>query len=559
MNKTLRQIWYVWQINRILVKYSLDELVFEVPYFKRYQFFLNLLPWNWFRERSSLSRGMRLRLALQDLGPVYVKFGQIVSTRRDLVPDDIANEFALLQDKVFPFPSDEARAIIEAAFDQPISTLFKTFDDQPLASASVAQVHAVTLQDDTQAVVKVIRPNLKPQIKRDISLMKFIAAKFERYSSEAKRLHLTDIVVDFERTIYDELDLMREAANASEMRRHFEGSPLIYVPEVKWPLVNVNAMVLERIYGTPIGEIDHLREQGVNFKVLAERGVEIFFTQVFVYNFFHADMHPGNIYVDTSNPEDPRYIALDFGIMGSLTKQDKRYLAENFMAFFRRDYYRVAKLHIDSGWVPANTNTEELQAAIRTVCEPIFQRPLDEISFGKLIMRLFQTARRFEMEIQPQLILLQKTLLNIEGLGRQLYPNLDLWATAKPFLERAMREEAGLRALFQSLPKGTPEWIRSLPDVPDQMYDLLKRAHNQQISIHVQSQQLADIKRQLQQQHRKLVYTAIGASLWVCAAVVYSMVDPATHWSYANIPLASWITAVVGAVCIYIGIKRFKK
>jgi ubiquinone biosynthesis protein len=406
--------------------------------FRPVRFLLYLAPWNWFR-RYPDPPGVRIRRALEDLGPIFVKFGQILSTRKDLLPDDIASELTRLQDRVPPFPGALARQVVERAYGCPLEQVFQRFEETPLASASIAQVHTATLMDGTDVVVKVVRPGIEKVIRRDVSLLLYIAELAERYWREGRRLRPCEVVAEFQKTLYDELDLLREAANASQLRRNFSTSMLLYVPEVYWPHCQRNVMVMERIYGTPIGNIEELRRQGVDFKQLAERGVEIFFTQVFRDNFFHADMHPGNIFVGA----DHRYIAVDFGIMGTLSPVDQHYLAENFLAFFHRDYRRVAELHVESEWVPAGTRVDEFEAAIRTVCEPIFERPLKDISFGHLLLRLFQTARRFNMEVQPQLVLLQKTLLNIEGLGRQLYPELDLWQTAKPFLERWMSEQVG--------------------------------------------------------------------------------------------------------------------
>lgn len=431
----------LWRILRVTIRYRLDDLLFALPlpwYMRMSQV---LMPWRWLpRSNNSMPRGEALRLALEDLGPVFVKFGQILSTRRDLLPPDIADEMAKLQDQVPPFSSEKAIALIEEQLGATIAEVFKTFSSTPLASASVAQVHAAQLKTGEDVVVKVIRPGLKPIIAQDIAWLLLLASVAERASPEARRLHPKEIVSDYEKTIYDELDLLREAANASQLRRNFSDSQLMYVPQIYWQWSRPKVLVMERIYGIPVTDMVALKDQGTDFKKLAERGVEIFFTQVFRDSFFHADMHPGNIFVSTHTPWDPQYIAIDCGIIGSLTPEDQDYLARNLLAFFKRDYRKVAQLHIDSGWVPRDTRINEFEAAIRTVCEPIFERPLKEISFGHLLLHLFQTARRFNMEVQPQLVLLQKTLLNIEGLGRQLYPDLDLWSTAQPYLERWMRE-----------------------------------------------------------------------------------------------------------------------
>ncbi|MBI6954129.1 ubiquinone biosynthesis regulatory protein kinase UbiB [Pseudomonas sp. B21-023] len=461
------------RIQRVVIRYRLDDLLFEQPLLPWWLASLRLLmPWRWLPRKSlELSRGARLRLALQDLGPIFIKFGQLLSTRRDLLPTDIADELMLLQDRVPPFDPQHAVALIEAQLGAKVGEVFSRFDVEPLASASVAQVHAARLKSGEEVVVKVVRPGLKPVIAQDLAWLFLIAKAAERASADARRLHPVEIVGDYEKTIYDELDLLREAANASQLRRNFEGSELMYVPQVYWDLCRPKVLVMERIYGVPVTDMATLADQRTDMKMLAERGVEVFFTQVFRDSFFHADMHPGNIFVSTVKPWSPQYIAIDCGIVGSLTAEDQDYLARNLIAFFKRDYRRVAQLHIDSGWVPAQTKVNEFEAAIRTVCEPIFEKPLKDISFGQVLMRLFQTARRFNMEVQPQLVLLQKTLLNIEGLGRQLYPDLDLWSTAKPFLERWMRERMSPKAVIGNLYSQAEQ----LPHLADMTRDLLER------------------------------------------------------------------------------------
>ncbi|NLY13884.1 MAG: ubiquinone biosynthesis regulatory protein kinase UbiB [Gammaproteobacteria bacterium] len=450
----------LWRILRVTIRYRLDDLLFALPLPWRLRILQWLLPWRWLpRRQNNFTRGEALRLALEDLGPVFIKFGQILSTRRDLLPPDIADEMAKLQDQVPPFSSTQSMQLIEEQLGAPIAEVFQTFSSTPLASASIAQVHAAQLKSGEDVVVKVIRPGLKPIIAQDLAWLFLLASIAERASPEARRLRPKDVVSDYEKTIYDELDLLREAANTSQLRRNFADSPLIYVPQIYWQWSRPKVLVMERIYGIPVTDMAALIDQGTDLKKLAERGVEIFFTQVFRDSFFHADMHPGNIFVSTHTPWDPQYIAIDCGIIGSLTPEDQDYLARNLLAFFKRDYRKVAQLHIDSGWVPSDTRINEFEAAIRTVCEPIFERPLKEISFGHLLLHLFQTARRFNMEVQPQLVLLQKTLLNIEGLGRQLYPDLDLWSTAQPYLERWMRERympkhvlSHLQQQFEKLP-----------------------------------------------------------------------------------------------------------
>jgi ubiquinone biosynthesis protein len=462
----------LFRIQRVVIRYRLDDLLFALPlpwWLLAVRF---VLPWRWLPRRASeLNRGARLRLALQDLGPIFIKFGQMLSTRRDLLPEDIADELMLLQDRVPPFDEQVAVKLIEDQLGKSINEVFSRFDRTPLASASVAQVHSARLKTGEEVVVKVVRPGLKPVISQDLAWLFILASTAERLSADARLLHPVDVVSDYEKTIYDELDLLREAANSSQLRRNFEDSQLLYVPQVYWDWCRPKVLVMERIYGVQVNDLATLADQRTDMKLLAERGVEIFFTQVFRDSFFHADMHPGNIFVSTVNPWDPQYIAIDCGIVGSLTPEDQDYLARNLFAFFKRDYRRVAQLHIDSGWVPAETKLNEFEAAIRTVCEPIFEKPLKDISFGQVLMRLFQTARRFNMEVQPQLVLLQKTLLNIEGLGRQLYPDLDLWATAQPYLERWMRERVSPKTLFSNL----QSQVEQLPHMANMTRDLLER------------------------------------------------------------------------------------
>jgi len=460
------------RIQRVVIRYRLDDLLFALPlpWFLRITRFA--MPWRWFpRKRLELTRGAALRLALQDLGPIFIKFGQLLSTRRDLMPEDIADELMLLQDRVPPFDPQQAIKLIQEQLGKKIVEVFSRFDVEPLASASVAQVHSAQLRSGEEVVVKVVRPGLKPVIGQDLAWLFLLARWAEKFSADARLLHPVDVVADYEKTIYDELDLLREAANSSQLRRNFEGSDMLYVPQVYWDWCRPKVLVMERIYGIQVTDMATLADQRTDMKLLAERGVEIFFTQVFRDSFFHADMHPGNIFISTVAPWRPKYIAIDCGIVGSLTPEDQDYLARNLFAFFKRDYRRVAQLHIDSGWVPAETKLNEFEAAIRTVCEPIFEKPLKDISFGQVLMRLFQTARRFNMEVQPQLVLLQKTLLNIEGLGRQLYPELDLWSTAQPFLERWMRDRVSPKNLFHNV----QSQVEQLPHLANMTRDLLER------------------------------------------------------------------------------------
>jgi ubiquinone biosynthesis protein len=502
-------------INLVLLRHGLDEVILATHLFRPIRFLIYLSPWYWFR-KEHYSYPVRIRRTLEDLGPIFVKFGQILSTRRDLLPDELANELAKLQDRVPPFPGSQARSIIEKAFGKPIGELLEAFNEIPLASASIAQVHTAQLKDGRKVVVKVLRPNIEKTIRRDVDLLYTIARLAEKYWKEGRRLRPVEVVQEYEKTIFDELDLMREAANASQLRRNFIDSDALYIPEVYWDLTRQNVFVMERISGIPVGDIDALRAQGISMKLLGERGVEIFFTQVFKYNFFHADMHPGNIFVAPNG----RYIAVDFGIMGTLTEADKRYLAENLLAFFNRDYKRVAQLHVASGWVPKETRIEEFESAIRTVSEPIFEKPLSEISFGHFLLRLFQTARRFDMEVQPQLVLLQKTLLNIEGLGRQLYPELDLWTTAKPFLERWMSEQIGRRAFIGKLKKNLPLITENLPDLPNKLNKIIEDAATGQLTLQWQSDELKQLTKQLKRNHLNIISTISGSAMLLSGSLL---------------------------------------
>jgi len=546
--KTLRRAVRLLYIARVLVEHGLDEFVFAIPMLRPVAFVHALLPWNWIRTERA-PRGVRIRLALETLGPIFVKFGQTLSTRRDLLPSDVADELANLQDRVPPFPGVEARVIIERALGQRIDEVFSDFEETPLASASIAQVHAARMMDGARVVVKVVRPGIGAAIRRDVDLLHIVAELAERYWRESRRLRPREVVNEYETIILDELDLLREAASASQLRRNFDGSPLLDVPEIVWPYTRGNVMVMERISGIPIADVDELRAAGVDLKMLAERGVEIFFTQVVRHNFFHADMHPGNIFVARGAPDDPRYIAVDFGIMGSLTPEDKRYLAENFVAFFNRDYHRVAELHVESKWVPANTRINEFEGAIRSVCEPIFERPLREISFGQLLLRLFQVARRFDMEVQPQLVLLQKTLLNIEGLGRQLYPDLDLWATAKPFMEQWMSEQLGGKAMLRELKRQAPRWSETLPRLPALAFEVLEQARDGRLEVHLRSEELTDIRRELKRANQRTVMSVVGASLILSAAVIYGL-DGFQPAMVGGAPLLSWVLGALGAYLV---------
>ncbi len=505
-------------INWILLRHGLDEVILAFHLFRPLRFLTYLSPWYWRRRAAPLPYPARVRAALVDLGPIFVKFGQMLSTRRDLLPDAWADELAKLQDRVPPFPGEQARAIIERCWERPIEDLLDGFDDHPLASASVAQVHSARLKDGREVVVKVLRPGIERTIHQDLALMYLVAELAARYWKEGRRLRPLEVVREYEKTILDELDLLREAANASQLRRNFLDSPALYIPEVHWDYCRKSVLVLERIHGTPVNQVEALRAQGISMRLLGERGVEIFFTQVFEHNFFHADMHPGNIFVEPNG----RYIAVDFGIVGTLTTEDQRYLAENLLAFFHRDYRRVAELHVESGWVPPGTRVEEFEAAIRTVCEPIFERPLAQISFGHFLLRLFQTARRFDMEVQPQLVLLQKTLLNIEGLGRMLYPELDLWATAKPFLERWMERQVGPRAFLERIRKAAPQWSEQWPELPALAYRVLDDSAHGRLEMRWRSQDLDAIRREIRNGYRRMAWILSLAACAITAAILFS-------------------------------------
>ncbi|MDF1689228.1 MAG: ubiquinone biosynthesis regulatory protein kinase UbiB [Cycloclasticus sp.] len=533
------------KIQRVLLRYGLDEFVFNLHLFRPLRYLTYLSP-SYIMGKRKGARGERLRMALEDLGPIFVKFGQILSTRQDLLPPDIGEELSQLQDNVPPFADNLARQIIEKSLEVPIEDVFSAFSQSPLASASVAQVHTATLHTGEDVVVKVLRPGIDKIIDSDVALLYTLAELANKYWDEAKRLKPVEVVQEFDHSIHGELDLVREAANASQLRRNFEGSDHLYVPDIYWDYTRQNVMVMERIYGTPIGKIDELREKGVDLKLLAERGVEIFFAQVFRDNFFHADMHPGNIFAS----DEAKYLAVDFGIMGSVTVADQRYLAENFLAFFNRDYLRVAQLHIESGWVPKHTRVDEFESAIRAVCEPIFEKPLKEISYGHLLLRLFQTARRFDMEVQPQLVLLQKTLLNIEGLGRQLYPDLDLWQTAKPYLEDWYKNTVGPKATFNKLKEHLPIMAEKFPELPEMAYQVLSDAAKGELEIKWKSKQLEDIKLQMAKNHRKNIMAICGGSLVVSAAIILGL-DGFSPLMLGDAPLVTWVFGSLGGLLLF--------
>lgn len=508
----------LYLIIRVFLSYGLDELIPNIRLTLPLRVGRHLFFWLPNRHKDK-TLGERLRLALQELGPVWIKFGQMMSTRRDLFSPAIADQLALLQDRVAPFDGALARKHIEIAMGGPLETWFDDFEQEALASASIAQVHTARLKENGQEIVlKVIRPDILPIIKADVRLMYRLAGWVPKLLPDGRRLRPREVVREYEKTLLDELNLLREAANAIQLRRNFEDSPMLYIPEVYSDYCRESVLVMERIYGIPVSDIAALEDQGTNMKLLAERGVQVFFTQVFRDSFFHADMHPGNIFVSYEHPHDPLYIGIDCGIVGSLNKADKRYLAENFIAFFNRDYRRVAELHVDSGWVPRDTNVEDFEFAIRTVCEPIFEKPLAEISFGHVLLNLFNTARRFNMEVQPQLVLLQKTLLYVEGLGRQLYPQLDLWTTAKPFLESWLRDQVGLPAVIRALKEKAPFWAEKFPELPELVYDSLQQHKLLQQSVDKLTTQM---QSQQQRQGQSRYLFGVGATLLVSGTILF--------------------------------------
>ena len=537
------------EIQRALVRHGLDDFVRATHLYRPFRFLFYLSPWTWFLRSAGVTRGERLRLALEELGPVFVKFGQAVSTRRDLIPADIADELAKLQDRVPPFESEVAVAAIERALGRPLAEVFDSFDETPLAAASIAQVHAARLQSGEEVVVKVLRPGMHEIIERDLEVLRALAGLADEYSVVARRLRPREIVAEYRKTILDELDLMREAANAAQLKRNFAGSPLLYVPAVYWDHCRSNVMVMERIHGIIISRMEELKARGTNFAKLAENGVEIFFTQVFRHNFFHADMHPGNIFVQIDDPENPRYAAIDFGIVGTLQPRDQHYLAANFLAFFDRDYARVAALHLESGWVPRTARVDELESAVRTVCEPIFNKPLKDISFAQVLLRLFETARRFDMQIQPQLVLLQKTLLNVEGLGRQLYPELDLWKTAQPVLRQWMRERMSPRAVLKRMRSQLPDTIEGLKELPGLFQTAVREASEGRFRFEFENRGLAELRRDIEQSNRRRDLALAAAALWLSGSA----------WLLAAVEYRWFAWAQMAAAAVFVFMYRSLK
>ena len=509
------------RIVRVLLRHRLDALLQGSAYGRWLWLLRPFVPAA--PDERDLPRGKRLRLALQELGPIFVKFGQVLSTRRDLLPPDIADELARLRDQVAPFPGSQARAAVEHALGRPVGELYASFDEAPLASASIAQVHAATLHDGREVVVKVLRPNVRAQIEADIGLLRTLAAVADRHHPGADKIRPQEIVSEIESTLYAELDLQREGANASLMRRLWADSPDLYVPEVHWPLSDETVLTMERVRGIGSDDVAALDAAGIDRRALAAKGVRVFYTQVFRDNFVHADAHAGNIWVDATRKDDPRFIALDFGIVGQLPARDQYYLAENFMAIFQRDYRRIAELHVEAGWMPASIRIDELEAACRSVCEPYFTRPLSEISLAEVLVKLFRTAQRYQLTVQPQLILLQKTLLNIEGVGRLLDPKIDIFAVAKPVLEQILRERYSPATLMAELGKRVPEMITHAPEMPRLLREFLVQQVGGTHSLNMRSAELAELARISRDGQRQTVYAILGTGLLVCTAVLYAL------------------------------------
>ena len=557
--KHIKKWWRLVYIAYIWNKYNLVDIVADLPLMQAIKFTMYLNPKNWRRKKQD-NRGERLRLALETLGPIFIKFGQALSTRPDVIPADLAKELSKLQDKVPPFPEAQSIEIIESSLGASVDEIFKEFTKKPLASASIAQVHSAVLQNGKEVIVKVLRPGIKKILVNDIALLTSLAEMVERYIPTTRRMKPTEVVAEIERDLMDELDLLREAANASQLKRNFKDSHIHYVPEIYWDYCTHDVLVMEKIHGVPASDIETLREKGVNLKLLAERGVEIFYTQVFRDCFFHADMHPGNIFIDATKPHDPSYISIDFGIMGTLTREDQQYLAGNFLAFFNRDYKRVAELHIESGWVPTTTRVDELEAAIRTVCEPIFEKPLSEISFGQTLLRLFQVAQRFNMEVQPQLVLLQKTLLNIEGMGRQLYPELNLWATAKPFLVKWMKRHIGVKGFIKRVMEQAPEISEKLPEVPELLIEILEnKRHQMRHAKEIEKNTSQKITTYKEKSKRRGLIFASGLGLIIYALLYNNTFNILLPFKVILEQYASQFGVLGGIILVWYFITRSKK
>jgi ubiquinone biosynthesis protein len=548
MIKLFTRFFRLLHINFVLARYNLDEVILATHWFYPLRFLVYFNPWYWTTSRK-LPRGLRIRRALEELGPIFVKAGQILSTRVDFLPDDIATELAQLQDRVAPFPGKIAEKIIEDALKCPITDVFDDFETRALASASIAQVHTATLRNGKAVVIKVLRPNIKKVIDGDLDLLMTLAKLAERYWKGARSFKPKEMVDEIAHTLYDELDLLREGANASQLRRNFLHSSILHIPEIYWVHSRTNVLVMERIDGIPIHDVAKLKEAGINLKKVAERGIDIFFTQVFRDNFFHADLHPGNLFVSPKHPEDPQYMAVDFGIAGSLNSKDQRYLAENMLAFLNRDYRRVAELHIASGWLPPDTRADQFEGAIRAVCEPIFELPLKDISFAQLLFRLFQTARRFHINIQPQLILLQKSLFSIESLSRQLCPEIDLWKTAAPYLERWLKRQVGVRAFFKRIRDNLPLWSEKLPEIPNLIFEVLNETQHRQEKMRFAEEMAARELKPAPVSKGRYFWTGTGLTLTLAGGLLLlHPVHPALYHTFS--PTPAWILGGTGLMLL---------
>ena len=540
------------RIVQVLLRWRLDTLV-DAPRLARPLALARTLASSP-REIAALPRGVRVRRALEELGPIFVKFGQILSTRRDLLPGDVADELAHLRDRVEPFDGEVARARIERALAAPVATLFRRFDATPLASASIAQVHAAELPDGREVVVKVLRPGIAARIEEDLALLRALAKLAQRHLADAERIQPLEVVAEIENTLRNELDLQREGANASLLRRNFADSPDLYVPEVHWSHSKETVLTMERVRGIPSDDVAALDAAGIDRAKLAAKGVRLFYTQVFRDNFFHADAHAGNIWVDPGRRDEPRFIALDFGIMGALPPRDQYFLAENFSAVFSRDYRRIAELHIEAQWMPATIRVDELEAAVRSVCEPYFTRPLSEIMLGEVVVKLFRVAHRYQLTIQPQLLLLQKTLLNIEGVGRLLDPKLDIFAVAKPVLDDILRERYSAATLTSELRKRLPEIVAQAPEFPRLVHDFLAQSVRGEQQLTLRSRDLERLAAITQRGQRRLVFAVIGAGALVCAALLAALEGPGDAWLGA--PASAWAALAAAIVGFAVALKR---